>query len=75
MVEEYIQICEEKGYVKPTWYQGQYSIVCRTAESALLPALRKHGIKFTAYRYVLLVWLQIESCEIECLLALSRVGF
>jgi aflatoxin B1 aldehyde reductase len=53
MVEDLVAICKEHGYIAPTVYQGIYNIVQRTAETVLLPILRKHGIVFNAYRYVL----------------------
>lgn len=37
------------GYVKPSVFQGQYNILCRTYETTLFPLLRKHGISFVAY--------------------------
>ncbi|KAI8956769.1 Aldo/keto reductase [Daldinia sp. FL1419] len=46
---EYIEICEEMGYVKPSVFQGQYNLLCRTYETTLFPLLRKHGISFVAY--------------------------
>lgn len=52
-VEEVVKICGEKGWVKPTVYQGQYNAVCRKGEEGLFPVLRKNGIRFYAYRYVL----------------------
>lgn len=47
--EEYLEICEEMGYVKPSVFQGQYNLLCRTYETTLFPLLRKHGISFVAY--------------------------
>lgn len=49
-----MKICEDKGYVKPTVFQGQYNPVCRRPEEDLLPILRKHGIVFNAYRWIAL---------------------
>lgn len=48
-VEEVLKICNDRGYVPPTVYQGNYNAVARTAEQELLPLLRKHGIVFYAY--------------------------
>lgn len=48
-VQEYLTICEQHGYIKPTVYQGSYNAVARQAEERLLPLLRKHGITFIAY--------------------------
>jgi len=50
MLEEWLAICEEEKYVKPSFYQGQYNLLCRAYENGLFPILRKHGIHFTAYR-------------------------
>lgn len=49
MLEEWLQIADEKGWVKPTIYQGQYNMLCRTYESTLFPLLHKHNISFVAY--------------------------
>lgn len=51
-VKRYIDICEEKGYVKPTVYEGQYNAVVRGFEEELFPLLREHNIAFFAFRYV-----------------------
>ena len=45
----YFAICEEKGYVKPTVYQGHYNALYRGCEKELLPLLREHGCVFNAY--------------------------
>lgn len=50
MLDQFIAICDSKGYVKPTVYQGLYNLICRGHDS-LFPALRKHGIVYNAYRY------------------------
>lgn len=49
MLEEWLHIADEKGLVKPTVYQGQYNLLCRTYETTLLPLLRKHNISFVAF--------------------------
>jgi aryl-alcohol dehydrogenase-like predicted oxidoreductase len=48
----YLAICDQHGYVKPTVYQGDYSMINRGMEKHLLPLLREHGISFNAFRYV-----------------------
>ncbi|KAI0827811.1 hypothetical protein F5Y06DRAFT_302420 [Hypoxylon sp. FL0890] len=48
-VQRFIDICEERGFVKPTVYQGQYNAIVRGGEKELFPVLRKHGIAFYAY--------------------------
>lgn len=50
LLEEYIALCEEHGWVKPTIYQGEYNAVTRGMEKHLLPILRRHGILFNAFR-------------------------
>lgn len=53
-VERVVQICEERGFVKPRVYQGQYNAIVRGGEKDLFPVLRKHGIAFYAWRYVMI---------------------
>ncbi|KAI1141734.1 NADP-dependent oxidoreductase domain-containing protein [Hypoxylon sp. FL0543] len=48
-VQRFVDICEERGWVKPTAYQGQYNAIVRGGEKELFPVLRKHGIAFYAY--------------------------
>ncbi|KAI9849521.1 MAG: hypothetical protein M1837_004141 [Sclerophora amabilis] len=48
-VEKFVQICETRGFVKPTVFQGQYNPLYRRPEQSILPILRKHGISFNAY--------------------------
>jgi aflatoxin B1 aldehyde reductase len=49
-VRKYIAICEEKGYVKPSVYQGHYNAIVRGGEDELFPLLREKNIAFYAYR-------------------------
>src|SRR5579859_3389464 len=51
-VEECVKICRKNGYVIPTVYQGHYNAITRGAEKGLFPVLRKHGMRFYAFRYV-----------------------
>jgi aflatoxin B1 aldehyde reductase len=46
--QEVIRICEEKGYKKPSVYQGMYNIICRKVEE-LFPFLEEHDMSFWAY--------------------------
>ncbi|KAH8695538.1 NADP-dependent oxidoreductase domain-containing protein [Talaromyces proteolyticus] len=48
-VEQLVRICEERGFIKPTVYQGQYNPIVRGGENDLFPVLRKHGIAFYAW--------------------------
>lgn len=50
-VQQVIDICEQKGYTKPSVYQGQYNMIVRGGEKELFPLLRKHGIAFFGFRY------------------------
>jgi len=42
-------LCKDKGWVRPTVYQGLYSAIDRSVEPELLPALRTYGIRFYCY--------------------------
>lgn len=53
-VVKYFQICEEKGYIKPSVYQGHYNALARSDEKDLIPFLRKHNCVYNAYRYLCL---------------------
>lgn len=48
-VQRFVDICEERGFVKPSVYQGQYNPVVRGAEKDLIPVLRKNGMAFYGY--------------------------
>lgn len=48
-VQEIVDICEQRGFVKPSVYQGHYNVLVRGGEKGLFPTLRKHGIAFYAY--------------------------
>ena len=50
-VKTFIEICEQRGYAKPSVYQGQYNATVRGGEKELFPLLRKHNMAFFAYRY------------------------
>lgn len=47
-LQKIIDLCEEKGWVKPTWYQGTYNMLTRGMETRVLPILRAHGMSFLA---------------------------
>lgn len=49
MLEEWLQVSSVKGFVKPSIYQGQYNLLCRTYEEVLFPLLRRNDISFVAY--------------------------
>ncbi|KAM0424373.1 hypothetical protein ACHAPT_010521 [Fusarium lateritium] len=48
-VQTIVNVCEERGFVKPAVYQGQYNLIVRGGEKDLFPVLRKEGIAFYAY--------------------------
>lgn len=48
-LEQYLTVCEDKGYVKPSVYQGNYNALGRHCEESQVPLLRKHGMAFNAY--------------------------
>ncbi|KAI1496601.1 putative oxidoreductase [Biscogniauxia marginata] len=45
-----LNLCENNGWQKPIYYQGEYSIISRGMETKLLPILRSHGMAFNAFR-------------------------
>lgn len=47
-LQKIIDLCEQKGWEKPSWYQGSYSLLTRGAETRVLPILRAHGISLLA---------------------------
>lgn len=49
-IARYFEICEEKGFVKPSVYQGHYNAFIRGHEETLMPLLRKHGVAYYAFR-------------------------
>ncbi|TEY45518.1 hypothetical protein BOTCAL_0330g00090 [Botryotinia calthae] len=50
LLQEFIQVCEENDFVKPSVYQGDYNLITRRMEKELLPILRVHSISFFAFR-------------------------
>lgn len=46
---EILSICEAKGFVKPTVYQGMYNMLTRAVEPELFPLLRENGMRFYAF--------------------------
>ncbi|RAO71655.1 uncharacterized protein BHQ10_007667 [Talaromyces amestolkiae] len=48
-VKKFIEICDEKGYVKPSVYEGHYNAIVRGGEQELFPLLREHDMAFFAY--------------------------
>ena len=50
-VQQICEICERRGWVRPSVYQGRYNAIIRSGEEELFPVLRRWGIAFYAYRY------------------------
>lgn len=48
-VERFLTICEERGYAKPSVYEGHYNAIARGCEKELFPLLRKHSMSFYCY--------------------------
>ncbi|RFU81908.1 aflatoxin b1 aldehyde reductase member 2 [Trichoderma arundinaceum] len=48
-VEQILEICERREFVKPSIYEGQYNPIVRSGEKTLFPLLRKHNIVFYAW--------------------------
>ena len=49
MIEEWLEISKQNDYIKPSVYQGQYSLLCRGYETTLFPLLRKHNMVFRGF--------------------------
>ena len=49
-LQTFLDICETKGYVKPSVYEGHYNAIVRSGEKELFPILRKHNMAFFAFR-------------------------
>ncbi|RDW59885.1 hypothetical protein BP6252_12972 [Coleophoma cylindrospora] len=43
MIKEFLDICTEHNFVKPSVYQGEYNLLCREHEQELIPFLRANG--------------------------------
>jgi aflatoxin B1 aldehyde reductase len=43
-----LELCENKGYIFPKYYQGMYNLIARKIEE-IFPILNKKGIEFWAY--------------------------
>ncbi|KAI1141145.1 putative oxidoreductase [Hypoxylon sp. FL0543] len=51
-LEKILDLCDQNGWRKPVFYQGEYSILSRGMETKLLPLLRRHHMCFNAFRSV-----------------------
>ena len=52
MIESWMRIADENGYVRPTYYQGRYNLYYRHYENTIFPVLRKYNMHFMAFGYV-----------------------
>ena len=43
------ELCVQNGWIRPSVYQGVYSVVHRTVEAELFPCLRHYGMGFFAF--------------------------
>ncbi|KAI9889481.1 MAG: Aflatoxin B1 aldehyde reductase member 2 [Vezdaea aestivalis] len=48
-VAEIVMTCREKGWVRPTIYQGMYNAITRNIESELIVACRRYGLDIVVY--------------------------
>ncbi|KAL8912992.1 MAG: hypothetical protein Q9171_002123 [Xanthocarpia ochracea] len=48
-VQMFLTICEERGYAKPSVYEGHYNAIARGCEKELFSLLRKHNMAFYGY--------------------------
>ncbi|KAL3479768.1 NADP-dependent oxidoreductase domain-containing protein [Aspergillus californicus] len=48
-VAEIVTICNERGWVRPTIYQGMYNAITRSIEIELIPACKRYGIDIVVY--------------------------
>lgn len=49
-VQQFLTICEDRGYAKPSVYEGHYNAIARGCEKELIPLLRENKMAFYAYR-------------------------
>ncbi|KAH8147563.1 uncharacterized protein LAJ45_08390 [Morchella importuna] len=48
-VAEICTLCKERGWVKPSVYQGMYNVITRAIEKELFVACRKYGLDIVVY--------------------------
>lgn len=49
---EVVTLCRERGWVRPTVYQGMYNFITRGIERELVPACRRYGLDIVVYNPV-----------------------
>ncbi|WEW56684.1 hypothetical protein PRK78_002132 [Emydomyces testavorans] len=48
-VAEIVTMCHERGWVRPTIYQGMYNAITRSIEPELIPCCRRYGMDIVVY--------------------------
>lgn len=48
-VAEIVIMCKERGWVRPTIYQGRYNAISRGIETELIPACHRYGLDVVVY--------------------------
>ncbi|OPB45260.1 short chain dehydrogenase/reductase [Trichoderma guizhouense] len=48
-VAEVVMLCQHRGWVKPTIYQGVYNAITRNLETEVIPACRRFGLEVVIY--------------------------
>ncbi|KAJ9294386.1 hypothetical protein DTO271G3_6961 [Paecilomyces variotii] len=48
-VAEIVTMCNERGWVRPTIYQGMYNAITRSIETELIHACRRYGMDIVVY--------------------------
>ncbi|PGH14597.1 hypothetical protein AJ79_02932 [Helicocarpus griseus UAMH5409] len=48
-VAEIVTMCNERGWVRPTIYQGMYNAITRSIEKELIPACKRYGMDVVVY--------------------------
>ncbi|KAL7800057.1 NADP-dependent oxidoreductase domain-containing protein [Trichoderma ceciliae] len=48
-VAEIVMLCQSRGWVQPTIYQGLYNAITRNLETEVIPACRRFGLEVVVY--------------------------
>ncbi|EFE29535.1 aryl-alcohol dehydrogenase Aad14, putative [Trichophyton benhamiae CBS 112371] len=48
-VAEIVTMCNERGWVRPTIYQGMYNAITRSIEAELIPCCKRYGMDIVVY--------------------------
>lgn len=49
LLSAWLAVSDSENLIRPSYYQGQYNLLCRSDEKTLFPLLRENKIAFTAY--------------------------